>query len=262
MNERKTENDFWQAFSAVKLDILGGIIETVSKAMMIKPRLKLPILPRMADFAVWGYAIAEALGYKGQELDAYYANIEAQNREVISGNVIGKVVLKFMANRNEWQGTASELLAELEIVAGSLKISNKIRLHKGTENISTISNAPTPISGGIENGGGMVGSSGDSGSIFRTSGMGEDANNSNTSAHTYYGNKLKSFGNMSPEKPSTLHQDILRAGHEWQEMKVSSLNSTNMTEFCLWYCEHKDKRKQPSDIRAIAEKVFKITPAH
>ena len=32
--------------------------------MQIKPTVKLNDLPRMADFAVWGEAIARAMGYK------------------------------------------------------------------------------------------------------------------------------------------------------------------------------------------------------
>lgn len=38
----------------------------MSKAMKIYPDVKLDKMPRMADFAHWGYAIGEALGNLGQ----------------------------------------------------------------------------------------------------------------------------------------------------------------------------------------------------
>ena len=55
--------------------ILGGIFDVLSKAMSIYPTLCLERLPRMADFARWGYAVAEALGGLGQAfLDEYQKN--------------------------------------------------------------------------------------------------------------------------------------------------------------------------------------------
>ena len=64
--------------------------------MSIQPTIKLDELPRMADFTVWGCAIAEALGYKKEEfLDAYSSNIQAQNREALEGSPIGELIITF-----------------------------------------------------------------------------------------------------------------------------------------------------------------------
>jgi hypothetical protein len=52
--------------------LLGYIFDVVAKALDIKSFVKLKRLPRMADFAEWGEAIARALGYKPLEfMDAY-----------------------------------------------------------------------------------------------------------------------------------------------------------------------------------------------
>lgn len=67
-----------------------------------------------------------------------------------------------------------------------------------------------------------------------------------------------------PEHPNTTHADLQKvvdlAGREWEQMKGVSINSINITEFLMWYCEHKDQSKQPSDIKDHARKIFKLTP--
>jgi hypothetical protein len=63
--------------------LLAFVFDTLAAAMELKPTLRLRDLPRMADFALWGEAIARALGYNELEfLNAYYENIGKQG----SGN--------------------------------------------------------------------------------------------------------------------------------------------------------------------------------
>ena len=98
--------------------ILGGIFDTLSRAMAIYPTVKLDKLPRMADFARWGYAIGEALGGKGQEfLSEYTANIESQNVEVLNSDVVATLMVAFMQDRAEWYGRVSDLFIELSAIA-------------------------------------------------------------------------------------------------------------------------------------------------
>lgn len=127
-DQRKTEGELWSSFDMVKGEILGGIFTILSRAMHIKPSIKLDELPRMADFTIWGCAIAEALGYgKDAFLDAYYTNIQVQNREAIEGSPVGELILRFMENKNEWEGKASELLTALEGLAEENKINIKAK---------------------------------------------------------------------------------------------------------------------------------------
>lgn len=95
--------------------ILGGIFDTLSKAMKIYPTVKLDKLPRMADFARWGYAIGEALGGLGNEfLEQYRENQNSRNIEVIHSNVVATLIVELMKNRYEWKGLISELHRVLE----------------------------------------------------------------------------------------------------------------------------------------------------
>jgi hypothetical protein len=49
----------------------------------------------MADFALWGEAISQAMGYKPLVfLNAYYENIGRQNIEAIEANPLGQAIAK------------------------------------------------------------------------------------------------------------------------------------------------------------------------
>ena len=120
---RKLEKTILSNFQKEKAEFLGAIFTAVSKAMKIHSTISLAELPRMADFTVWGCAIAEALGYSKEKfLEAYYQNIKNQNSEVIIESPVASSILEFMKDKSDWQGTATELLGELKKVAGVLKI--------------------------------------------------------------------------------------------------------------------------------------------
>ena len=102
-------------FQAALPAILGGMFNVASKAMRIKNNVNLSVLPRMADFAEWGYAIAEAAGFGGQNfLTTYRENTELRNQEIISANPIANAIMDFMKSETEWEGTSSELLDGLK----------------------------------------------------------------------------------------------------------------------------------------------------
>jgi 5S rRNA maturation endonuclease (ribonuclease M5) len=120
---RKEESYLECAFAKARPRILGAMFEALSKAMRLHPQVKLDSLPRMADFARWGCAIAEAIGYEQKDfLDAYQANIGQQNAEVLEGQPVAAAVMAFMISRKEWKGSPSELLASLESVAEDEKL--------------------------------------------------------------------------------------------------------------------------------------------
>ena len=49
-------------------------------------------------------------------------NISQQHDEALEANVIGAVILRFMEERDTWEGTPSELLSELTPVAEALHV--------------------------------------------------------------------------------------------------------------------------------------------
>ncbi|MCK4434794.1 hypothetical protein KAU92_04830, partial [Candidatus Bathyarchaeota archaeon] len=101
--------------------------DVLVKAIQIYPTIKLQGLHRMADYVVWSCAITEALGIdKQQFLDAYEQNIIQQNLEMVRASPISDALIKLMEQHPKgWEGTASQLFAELDEKAKELKISTR-----------------------------------------------------------------------------------------------------------------------------------------
>jgi 5S rRNA maturation endonuclease (ribonuclease M5) len=125
--ERKELSEIMANFETDKHDILGGIFDTLVIAMSLFPLVKLQNLPRMADFARWGYAIGEALGANlGQVfLDEYQQNYERQNDEVLNNNPVAMLVLEFMKDKTDWYGTHSALYDKFVELADTCAINSK-----------------------------------------------------------------------------------------------------------------------------------------
>jgi hypothetical protein len=117
---RRDEAEMWQEFDKVKANILGGMFDILARAMAILPTIKLRNLPRLADFARWGYAIAEAIGKGlGEEfLEAYQKNINRQHAEIIQDNTLCLALVRFMEDRSVWEGLISEAYTCLYNAAG------------------------------------------------------------------------------------------------------------------------------------------------
>jgi hypothetical protein len=115
-DKRKTEGQFWNEFEQDKGEIVGAIFDVISKAM--KYKVELSKLPRMADFALWGSALSYASGKTpGHFINAYFKNIEKQDREALENNVVGEMMSCFMDSIDKWEGTASALYNDLYILA-------------------------------------------------------------------------------------------------------------------------------------------------
>jgi len=120
-DRRKREADLWRDFEEARPAILGGLLDALSAAMRVYTGLILPELPRMADFAAWGAAVAEALRLRvgertgaGAFLAAYTENVGRQTEEVLESDPVARAVRDFAIERGTWTGTASELLVELK----------------------------------------------------------------------------------------------------------------------------------------------------
>ena len=127
---RKVESDIMAEFMQLRPQLLGLIFDILVKALQIKSTIKLNDLPRMADFALWGEAIAKAMGYKDLEfIQAYYENIGKQNIEAIENHPLGQTVVKFYEEEMQakslmsWEGQPAKLLDELELVAQRHKVN-------------------------------------------------------------------------------------------------------------------------------------------
>jgi len=123
---RRSERALWAEFEAARPAILGGIFDALSAALRLHPGRELPASPRMADFAEWGNAITEALGFPSEEFHAaYQANQREQHEEAISENVVAWVLMAFMDDRPVWEGSPAELLRSLTALADRDRINTR-----------------------------------------------------------------------------------------------------------------------------------------
>ena len=123
--KRRTEEELWAEFEIIKPRLFGAVLDALSRAMAIKSGVKLPVLPRMADWALWGYVVAEALEIGGPHfLEVYADSIRAQNEEVLAGHPVAQALLAFMENLEEWEGSPSKLHELLTKEAEKLGVAN------------------------------------------------------------------------------------------------------------------------------------------
>ena len=57
--------------------------------------------------------------------DAYYENIGLQTEEILETSPVASALLKFMSDRNEWNGNRTELLEQLDEILGEETSKNK-----------------------------------------------------------------------------------------------------------------------------------------
>jgi hypothetical protein len=116
--QRIPEQEFWTEFNKQKPQILGAIFDVLSQALIQIEKVELKNLPRMADFAKWGYVVAEIMGFEGEEfLAAYSRSIDKQNEEAIESSPVAQALIEFMSNKEEWADTAANLLQQLNRIS-------------------------------------------------------------------------------------------------------------------------------------------------
>ena len=108
---RKNEGDIYENFDKDLPFILGGIFDALVTALRKRPEITIEKPPRMADFAFWGCAIAEALGYTQEQfLNAYKENSTKQTEMLLGDNIVATAIIHFMEDKDEWKGSSTKLL--------------------------------------------------------------------------------------------------------------------------------------------------------
>lgn len=111
---RRTEKDTWAEFYENLPSILGGVFDALAAAMAIYPTVKLADLPRMADFATWGYAVAEALGGRGDEfLSDYIGSGQQQTLASLETNTFAGAIVSLIDAGESLDGTFGEVVEKL-----------------------------------------------------------------------------------------------------------------------------------------------------
>ena len=73
------------------------------------------------------------MGYKDNKfLNAYYNNIGLQVEAAIESSPVGTKIVKFIEDKQEWEGTATKPLNDLEPIANELKLTSMVSYDLGT----------------------------------------------------------------------------------------------------------------------------------
>ena len=116
--QRVPEKVYWDRFQKRQPAILGALLTALSATMQRLPTIKLSTLPRMADFALWSVAAAPSIGLEpGEFMAAYSENRSAANDLALESTPVSKIIIELISNTQEWSGTATELLAEIDRIA-------------------------------------------------------------------------------------------------------------------------------------------------
>jgi hypothetical protein len=118
-DRRRTETRFWREFETSRPLILGALLSAVSGALHDYDSIRLDRLPRMADFAQWATAAETYLGLtKRAFMAAYTGNREAANDLALEASPVAAAIIAFVEREESWTGSATELLKELNALAG------------------------------------------------------------------------------------------------------------------------------------------------
>jgi hypothetical protein len=118
-SKRRTEREFWSAFELARPRLLGAILTAVSGALASVHQVRLPSLPRMADFAVWATAAEGALNWPaGSFLRAYTGNQDEANELALEASPLVPPLRQFVEQQHtgRWEGTAGDLLKALKLL--------------------------------------------------------------------------------------------------------------------------------------------------
>lgn len=132
-DQRLTERELTAAFLDKQPEILGALLDAVSGALRDYEDVELASSPRMADFARWTTAAERSLGWPdGAVMEAFNQNQSGIVETALENNPVAVAIHKFMQDRQEWVGTATDLLTALEGIIDDGKKNS--RSWKGTPN--------------------------------------------------------------------------------------------------------------------------------
>ncbi len=114
---RRSELEFWATFERARPRLLGALLDAVVTALRRYPDVRLPALPRMADYALFATAAEPALGLEdGQFITIYSESRETIHELALESSLIAPAV-RALTEQGDWQGTAKELLEALSGIA-------------------------------------------------------------------------------------------------------------------------------------------------
>ncbi len=118
----------WAEFEAIRPHLFGALLDELVGALREEPSVRLPSLPRMADFAVWAVAAERGRGAPARFLAAYGGLHAVAYQQALEGSAVGVVLLAWLpgaTSLDPWSGTAEDLLTELAAASSEAARRNK-----------------------------------------------------------------------------------------------------------------------------------------
>lgn len=110
--ERKSKNQLYEAFSEDAEAIVGGILILISKTMQQLKTFVPTTTTRLADFSIFGQALAMVLGKSPEDFLNACLNCESEmSLDVVEGDIVLTRLMDFVSKMecDEWVGTAAAL---------------------------------------------------------------------------------------------------------------------------------------------------------
>jgi hypothetical protein len=120
---RRTEDELFQAFEAARPRIIGKLYDALACGLRELANTSLNELPRMADFALWVIACETALWDEPAFERVYAENLASGRLNLLDSDIVALAIKKFAENpprpmhskiiKSEWTGTMTQLLGWL-----------------------------------------------------------------------------------------------------------------------------------------------------
>lgn len=112
---RRGANEIQAIFENIKPMLLGAIFDTLSQAIKVVKTLPHKTESRMADFALWGAACAEVLGYGAERFEtAMQKSLKYGAYDSIHSFSAGRALVDLIEREGHFSGTQAQLLQKLK----------------------------------------------------------------------------------------------------------------------------------------------------
>jgi 5S rRNA maturation endonuclease (ribonuclease M5) len=115
---RQDRGSLVKLFEEIRPELFESLLDTLSKALALKPAVRSDRLPRMGEWCLYGGAAAELLGFgRDQFIAAYRCKIKDQSEQSLDWDVVALIVRSFVDREPRWEGSVSQLHAILSETA-------------------------------------------------------------------------------------------------------------------------------------------------
>lgn len=111
-DQRRTEREFWAHFDRCHPMLLGALFSAIATGLANLPNVRLPVIPRMADFATWATACESQFCAPGCSFLSVYEDSRTNvDQLAIEASPVGDCLVTWLRARGgeDWEGTPSEL---------------------------------------------------------------------------------------------------------------------------------------------------------